>query len=1037
MAPLQTPTDGSRLRSEYNQETLQRDTEDWKEHQGDGKRGTFKSSSLRKFSKGTIGFPANHKIKEVICNFGLLVFWCASTTLQQPNLLQPWAAAVESEFTDSGRGVFSFTSTNSVMNFFVYTYMQPDSNNMALLRAYSINGTLQGSFQRPGDDCVGVAMLTSTRFVVATKTTHAYVTIDAQVSNLGVVAFTLNNGRTYVMSHSEASSTIILEEANTDFVYIGQVAPANWLLRVHFSVNKFSTAGNSNNALRVFNDDVAGFFTMNSLESIDGNTLLVAGSTQVWNNYYSVLTKSNLAQVVNHAPSNMTVASKVEPLDTTSMYMSFEDNTVRKLVIYSAVVTRTITLPEIQNSLSRPSQFSFLVTGSLSPSKYIRVIDLSNFANTLSLVVSGSPADNSLALGELLYGRNQTLSFINKDLKRLDVVLLAEDYCIIPFKLTCTTCGSGRYLTSNSSDYECLLPSQFPIGYGNDTTYMQPCLGSLTSGCTSCPTTYLTCVACNTASGYYLYAQLSICYTVSTMPDTLGVNNGASPKVVTSCSDSNCLKCASDHTQCTQCKPSWYLKNPTDGKCYQNNIETWGILSQSPFGEIKKCSDKNCKWCLANFSACTECKSNTYFTQIAGNPCNTNTLIGFGFQSVGGDAVLLASCSDTNCLECFTDHTFCTKCKSPHLLDADDLVCKLSESRKGRDSSGIYLRNCTDPHCQQCTIHNAQCQVCDPSYYFMFNDSSKCVQNDRAGFGLVRLGLTTSVISPCLDTNCMWCLEETRICTACIENYYQVVGQEFVHPSCFTNNQTKRGLNTDVPAKLDDCTVLGCEVCFSWNQGCDQCEPGLYVLETSSPVVCEKNDKIQRGLKTVANRTQPLLSNCSLNECKDCFLDYQECRACLDGFVLNTSLGSCVPNNLEGQGQEFKTGGWVVQAKCQEAFCVDCFQNIKICNRCDATKYYQLKSGRCQLDQPASSSLDYLKPIYFDKSTNRFSILFSAPIHPIPNLQEQVAYQLVSLETGLALGKGLYSVSFAQESSTKISAQVYVSNSESIGPSVM
>src|SRR3990167_5365760 len=392
MAPLQTPTDGSRL---------QRDTEDWKEHQGDGKRGTFKSSSLEILAlPGKIGFPAS---RTIISIWGMLLASLVSFSLQQSNGLRVWGSSNESEFTDSNAGAFS---SHPAQSFFVFAYMNSDWNNKYFIKAYSTSGTIIGSFSRQGDNCFGVAMLTSTRFVVAPKTTHDYLTVEAQV-NGGQVVFASVPSRTRQQKTGE-DSTILVGEQDTDYVYVGQQSVNILLLTgVQFSVNKFSTAGNSNNALR-FTDSNPGVFTIKAIELFGGSAVFLAGSSVLFHNYYAVIEKSTMRDVLTKNPSSILFAAKVEPLDTTSMYMSFNDNSVGKLQIISGNVLQSIGAGELQTSLSRPSKFFFLFAASGNGSPRVRVLNLTSYTYTLSFDLSGYAGDLSLTLGDLLYGRNQS-----------------------------------------------------------------------------------------------------------------------------------------------------------------------------------------------------------------------------------------------------------------------------------------------------------------------------------------------------------------------------------------------------------------------------------------------------------------------------------------------------------------------------------------------------------------------------------------------------------------------------------------------------
>src|SRR3990167_2966118 len=220
MAPLQTPTDGSRLRSEYNQETLQRDTEDWKEHQGG--QGELPTCKMLGGSRLPANHTSNSSQMAATTSYSLIA---AVLLLSVCHIVQSQTLGLffvgdsgETAFSDRGRGVYA---VNPAQSFYVYSYLNPDGGSY-FLRAYDDAGTIVGSFTRPGDQSDGVAMLTSTRFVVAPKSSYNYMTIEAQSISAGSVSFVLVSSRTNTAGHTTTPPKVILEEPNTDFIYLGQ-----------------------------------------------------------------------------------------------------------------------------------------------------------------------------------------------------------------------------------------------------------------------------------------------------------------------------------------------------------------------------------------------------------------------------------------------------------------------------------------------------------------------------------------------------------------------------------------------------------------------------------------------------------------------------------------------------------------------------------------------------------------------------------------------------------------------------------------------
>jgi hypothetical protein len=184
-------------------------------------------------------------------------------------------------------------------------------------------------------------------------------------------------------------------------------------------------------------------------------------------------------------------------------------------------------------------------------------------------------------------------------------LLCPNDYSV------CTSCNTGSqwYLNGNSCQSPTVSPL-IPNFYGANTA-LGTVVGCQDSHCSNCKATYLTCIACDTANGWYLNGN--VCQNAATFPVGMGPNLVTG--LVETCSVANCNICAATKLACQRCDESLnYFLNSTSQTCVlDSNIpDTYGPNLTT--GIIESCVDSWCLKCNFNNSDCTACKPGTgYF----------------------------------------------------------------------------------------------------------------------------------------------------------------------------------------------------------------------------------------------------------------------------------------------------------------------------------------------------------------------------------------------------------------------------------------
>jgi hypothetical protein len=196
----------------------------------------------------------------------------------------------------------------------------------------------------------------------------------------------------------------------------------------------------------------------------------------------------------------------------------------------------------------------------------------------------------------------------------------------------CTLCLQSYYSYLGA----CVLSSSLPNRVGADcqTGQTQPCSDAR---CLVCRSNYLQCTACDTG---YLFQQK--CYLPAELPSNYGL--AISTLQVSACAQSYCDDCKLDTTVCVKCLTSqgFFKQSNT---CTHFTSFSNGVGGDLVSGEVRSCSDANCKDCRMNYLNCAICLNSYYMYQFK---CYTIDGLpdGVGATSVSGVAAV-----------CFSQHS--------------------------------------------------------------------------------------------------------------------------------------------------------------------------------------------------------------------------------------------------------------------------------------------------------------------------------------------------------------------------------------------
>jgi hypothetical protein len=305
------------------------------------------------------------------------------------------------------------------------------------------------------------------------------------------------------------------------------------------------------------------------------------------------------------------------------------------------------------------------------------------------------------------------------------VVACQDVHCLLckPNYSICTSCdtASNWYLNSNICQHATLSPV-FPNFSGPDTG-----LGTVvtcqTANCLRCPSTYVTCTACDTATGWYLNGN--VCQNAASFPVGMGPNlvNG----MVVSCTDPSCGNCDTNYLICSGCNVNsqYYLNTLTSQCIHQSQIaDTFG--ADQITGTIALCADPNCQKCQADITVCSSCKVSAGYFLFNTTCVDLNNIPpGFGIDNV--NFVIKVCTAGLGCLNCKMDFTNCISCDSAKKMYLNDTLC-ISPNQfspgYGVDLNANAIAICLDTNCVRCVDNYQICTECDQANgYILVNGS--------------------------------------------------------------------------------------------------------------------------------------------------------------------------------------------------------------------------------------------------------------------------------------------------------------------------
>lgn len=152
--------------------------------------------------------------------------------------------------------------------------------------------------------------------------------------------------------------------------------------------------------------------------------------------------------------------------------------------------------------------------------------------------------------------------------------MIYMDYCETrDANSLCTKCKAGYFRNDTNTWNECLMPSQFPSGFGSDipNNLMIRCK----DGCLNCQGDVNICANCDRTNGYLYLFKTNIdvsCVKRADIPKGSGVNVAFNVSQILPCTQQGCLDCTSNKDRCQQCFSFYQLKG---GRC---DLKSFGLV---------------------------------------------------------------------------------------------------------------------------------------------------------------------------------------------------------------------------------------------------------------------------------------------------------------------------------------------------------------------------------------------------------------------------------------------------------------------------
>ena len=224
----------------------------------------------------------------------------------------------------------------------------------------------------------------------------------------------------------------------------------------------------------------------------------------------------------------------------------------------------------------------------------------------------------------------------------------------------------------------CVTPATVPSKYGlndTDSSRVYPCLETK---CLACKANASNCSACDLAASVILNSFVAppTCVPPSPAPPGYGVNSADLSRFYP-CTDSNCISCAANISNCSACN----LANGVPLNSYASVPACiapgavpsgYGLNSTDPT-RIYPCVDAHCTTCAANASNCSACKlADGYlldpYTAIPSCVLSAGIPAGYGANS--SDNTRVYPCSEAYCIACSANalELFCLRLRNQRIL---------------------------------------------------------------------------------------------------------------------------------------------------------------------------------------------------------------------------------------------------------------------------------------------------------------------------------------------------------------------------------
>jgi len=451
-------------------------------------------------------------------------------------------------------------------------------------------------------------------------------------------------------------------------------------------------------------------------------------------------------------------------------------------------------------------------------------------------------------------------------------------------KTKCSVCKNNLVLYVNGGT--CSTADKVPANTGKVTLSSGQSLYSVadcsSKGCIDCVDDYLICKGCDT-TGYFYDVAAQACR--NKIDNGFGLTSAATNEI-RACTDVNCLKCSVSNTKCTECKTGYFkdgdicVSKPDDGK---------GENISEPVKTVQSCSPPNCMKCAANYKECTECNADYFvYTDFQ---CYMNSGESKFPDKTGivlnSSPKAIALCTDSQCISCLTDNSVCDQCDTGLYLDsaAKKCVAKI-DPRFGLKIGGkpSEIVKCENADCISCEDNHLKCKKCDGTIFYD-EVHMTCMATIADGMGKV-VNDPINTIRACSVPSCGRCSDDYKICQKCNDMMFV----DLINNKCHQEGKFPAGFGKDTAntvLTVKPCADTNCDLCTDNYQICTQCNDKSLLSPT--PNKCYVNDQPmpERLGKQTKESGQTILIPCSDARCINCHENYQLCTLCDKGFSLD------------------------------------------------------------------------------------------------------------------------------------------------------